>query len=282
MNLDTVNPLVTEPQPKNRAILITIGVSVLLHMVILSQNFLETSQAAKSHTNEKSATLSLTVIKPRPVIDRDKSAQDNPVKSDSESAEYSEPSREVITTATKSIASASPKVKVSTLSDEAVKLIEPSEVIHQKIQQALPETPLETIASEEKVTPTSSNAQKLINHIESVEQTETETETETETTTAQLIEKTSIIKFSLPRFKGNTPIAITPTLAQRKRQFGRVIVRGYVNGLGKLEQTTVYQSSGYEILDDSALEQASQWQYAPASNGFEASGHWVEIPIEFR
>jgi len=49
--------------------------------------------------------------------------------------------------------------------------------------------------------------------------------------------------------------------------------------VGKIE---VLESTGYQMLDDSAVKAAKTWKFSPAKNGNETVGVWVEFPIEFK
>ncbi|EAR11353.1 energy transducer TonB [Reinekea blandensis] len=84
------------------------------------------------------------------------------------------------------------------------------------------------------------------------------------------------------RYAGPTPRVITPPDALRRRLRGTVVLGGFVDAEGKLNQVRILESSGHELLDEAASEQAPQWQYQPARNGTIVEGQWVRIPVTFR
>jgi protein TonB len=47
-------------------------------------------------------------------------------------------------------------------------------------------------------------------------------------------------------------------------------------------QVEVKKSSGYEVLDQSALVAVKQWRFIPARKGEVAIPFWVNIPIKFQ
>ena len=50
---------------------------------------------------------------------------------------------------------------------------------------------------------------------------------------------------------------------------------------GRVGQIEVKHSSGYDILDRSALNTVKQWKFIPAKRGEETVPLWVNIPIRF-
>lgn len=77
------------------------------------------------------------------------------------------------------------------------------------------------------------------------------------------------------------PALIYPALSRQNGEQGKVLVRVFVNENGKAEKVTLKKSSGYEQLDDSALETVKNWQFVPAHRGAEAVSAWVVVPISF-
>jgi protein TonB len=77
------------------------------------------------------------------------------------------------------------------------------------------------------------------------------------------------------------PAPVYPALARQNGEQGKVLVRVFVNENGKAEKVTLKKSSGYEQLDDSALETVKNWQFVPAHRGVEALSAWVVVPISF-
>jgi protein TonB len=88
----------------------------------------------------------------------------------------------------------------------------------------------------------------------------------------------------LPNLNANylkNPAPVYPALARENGEQGKVLVRVFVNENGKAEKVTLKKSSGYEQLDDSALETVKNWQFVPAHRSVEAVSAWVVVPISF-
>ena len=86
----------------------------------------------------------------------------------------------------------------------------------------------------------------------------------------------------------NTPVKpiktdrpLYPRQARRKGWHGRVILRLKILPNGNVESTTIQQSSGHQLLDDSAIKAAAQWTFQPARNGGFPVSSTVNIPIQF-
>ena len=72
-----------------------------------------------------------------------------------------------------------------------------------------------------------------------------------------------------------------PVKAVEKGLSGLVVVRVYILKNGRVGQANVQNSSGYEMLDRSALSAVSQWVFSPASVNKESSEAWFEVPVRF-
>ncbi|HYA37881.1 MAG TPA: energy transducer TonB [Candidatus Methylomirabilis sp.] len=73
-----------------------------------------------------------------------------------------------------------------------------------------------------------------------------------------------------------------PLAARRRSQEGRVILQAHVREDGHCSEVQIKQSSGYELLDASALQTVQRWRFVPAMRGGAIVDSWVEIPIVFR
>jgi protein TonB len=74
-----------------------------------------------------------------------------------------------------------------------------------------------------------------------------------------------------------------PRLALERHWEGSVRLRVEVLPDGSAGQIHILQSSGHDLLDESALEHVkSLWHFQPARKGTQAVTSWVVIPIEFR
>lgn len=72
-----------------------------------------------------------------------------------------------------------------------------------------------------------------------------------------------------------------PDIALRQGWQGQVMLRVQVNEAGVSEVVTIERSSGYDLLDESAVEAVKQWRFNPAKRGDMAVASSVRIPIVF-
>lgn len=72
-----------------------------------------------------------------------------------------------------------------------------------------------------------------------------------------------------------------PAQSKQHGEQGRVLLRVFVNAEGLVEQLTLRKSSGYERLDEAALDSVKQWRFAPAKRGQQAVSAWVVVPVSF-
>ncbi len=63
---------------------------------------------------------------------------------------------------------------------------------------------------------------------------------------------------------------------------GTVLVRVFVDEQGAVQTTQVKESSGYELMDEAALEAANRMKFSPATTRDRFSAVWLELPITFR
>ncbi|MDB5108630.1 MAG: periplasmic protein TonB, partial [Candidatus Binatus sp.] len=81
---------------------------------------------------------------------------------------------------------------------------------------------------------------------------------------------------------GQSPAPIYPASARRREQQGTVILRVLVAADGSVERAEVAESSGIDVLDESALETVrSRWRFIPARRGAITLESWVLVPIQF-
>ena len=84
-----------------------------------------------------------------------------------------------------------------------------------------------------------------------------------------------------PRYAQN-PKPTYPQEAREKGYEGEVILRVEVLPNGRVGQIEVKNSSGYELLDRSALTAVKQWKFVPAKKGDTPIPLWVNIPVKFQ
>jgi protein TonB len=78
------------------------------------------------------------------------------------------------------------------------------------------------------------------------------------------------------------PAPAYPVLSRRLGQSGKVLLHVFVNDDGRPEKVEIKKSSGYQRLDQSALDAVRQWRFVPAREGSHAIASWVTIPIIFK
>lgn len=96
--------------------------------------------------------------------------------------------------------------------------------------------------------------------------------------------KADAIPVSEPDYRAHyarNPAPVYPTSAQNRGWQGKVLLRVVVSVEGLSETVTVEQSSGYDILDESALAAVKQWQFTPAMQGDTPLASTVLVPIIF-
>jgi TonB family protein len=89
------------------------------------------------------------------------------------------------------------------------------------------------------------------------------------------------ILFVQPKYAEN-PKPIYPQEARRKGYEGEVILKVEVLPNGRVGQIEVKSSSGYKLLDRSALATVKQWKFVPAQKGEKTIPLWVNIPVKFQ
>jgi protein TonB len=70
--------------------------------------------------------------------------------------------------------------------------------------------------------------------------------------------------------------------AKQKGYQGKVLLKVEVLPNGRVGEIEVKESSGYEVLDRSALETVKKWRFIPATKGGVSIPSWVHIPITFQ
>jgi len=83
-----------------------------------------------------------------------------------------------------------------------------------------------------------------------------------------------------PAYRKNPPPPY-PGAAKRRGIEGVVLLDVFVNAAGKVEKAAVYQSSGYAILDRTALKAVGVWIFEPGMMGDRPVAMWVRVPIRF-
>lgn len=79
----------------------------------------------------------------------------------------------------------------------------------------------------------------------------------------------------------NNPKPSYPRLSKRMGEQGEVRLRVLVSVDGRVASVQLSRSSGFERLDEAAMESVKQWRFKPATQGGETLETWVEVPVKF-
>ena len=83
-----------------------------------------------------------------------------------------------------------------------------------------------------------------------------------------------------PLYRENPPPGY-PEMARRQGYEGVVLVEAEILADGRVGQAVVRKSSGYAILDQSAIQAVKAWKFAPARKSGIPHKTWAELPIKF-
>lgn len=89
------------------------------------------------------------------------------------------------------------------------------------------------------------------------------------------------VEDAIPEYRRNPPISY-PRRARRKGYEGTVLLEVLVNRNGKVADLRIIASSGYAILDRSAVKSVKSWSFKPAKKGNDTVDMWVQVPVRFK
>lgn len=72
-----------------------------------------------------------------------------------------------------------------------------------------------------------------------------------------------------------------PPMSRRLGEQGKVVVRVLIGVDGSAQAAEIRQSSGYDRLDQAALETVRRWRYVPGKRGGVPEAMWFNVPINF-
>jgi protein TonB len=84
-----------------------------------------------------------------------------------------------------------------------------------------------------------------------------------------------------PLYRKNPPPRY-PRSARRKGHEGTVILEVFVDETGRVKNLKVFKSSGYDILDKTAVSSVQKWLFEPGTRNGKAAEMWVRIPVRFQ
>jgi len=79
----------------------------------------------------------------------------------------------------------------------------------------------------------------------------------------------------------NNPPPPYPPLSKRLGEQGQVVIRAFIDANGTATQAEVRTSSGYDRLDQAALQTVLKWRYVPGKRAGMPEGMWFNVPIHF-
>ena len=79
----------------------------------------------------------------------------------------------------------------------------------------------------------------------------------------------------------NNPRPAYPALSRRLGEQGKVVVRVFIEANGTATRAEIRKSSGYERLDQTALQTVQRWRYVPGKRNGVAEAMWFNVPINF-
>ena len=80
----------------------------------------------------------------------------------------------------------------------------------------------------------------------------------------------------------HNPAPAYPSYSRRMKERGTVFVLVQVSAQGNALQVTLHRSSGYDRLDEAALQAVKQWRFVPAKRGTTPVAASVVVPIQFK
>lgn len=79
----------------------------------------------------------------------------------------------------------------------------------------------------------------------------------------------------------NNPRPAYPPLSKRLGEEGKVVLRVRIEADGRASQAEIHRSSGYERLDQTALQTVLRWRYVPGKRNGVPEAMWFNVPINF-
>lgn len=79
----------------------------------------------------------------------------------------------------------------------------------------------------------------------------------------------------------DNPAPDYPPASRELGEQGRVLVRAMVTVEGRVGQVALRKSSGFNRLDQAALDSVRHWRFVPARRGSQPVSAWVVVPVAF-
>lgn len=79
----------------------------------------------------------------------------------------------------------------------------------------------------------------------------------------------------------NNPAPQYPAISRRMGETGTTIVRAYIDEEGKPQELQLKQSSGYDRLDQAAMDTVRKWRFKAGTSNGTPRPMWVNVPIKW-
>ncbi len=79
----------------------------------------------------------------------------------------------------------------------------------------------------------------------------------------------------------NNPAPDYPSTSRKIGEQGRVLLRAMINSDGTIAQLALRKSSGFNRLDQAALDTVKKWRFVPAQRGEQKIPAWIVVPFAF-
>ncbi|MBW1893579.1 MAG: energy transducer TonB [Deltaproteobacteria bacterium] len=130
-----------------------------------------------------------------------------------------------------------------------------------------------TSANKKEIEPVKKNVGKIIEDI-------TEEDPESSTHGKSISNITAPVE-AVPLYSINPPPQY-PRVAIKRGYQGTVELMVLVNESGKVADLWLFESSGYSILDQAALQSVKNWSFIPGRRGSQKIEMWVRVPVRFQ
>ncbi len=183
-----------------------------------------------------------------------------------------------------------PTIPVEPITTPELSLSESSDSTHDPHPSITPER---TSTSSQRETPAPSSTQPTIPSsptLPRVSPTAKAAPAPAANTTAQpqaasVASKNSTIQVTSPRLDPaylHNPAPNYPALSKRNRETGTVMLLVKVNPDGSVDTVSLHNTSGYDRLDQAAMQAVARWHFVPGRRGDEAISASVIVPISFK
>nr|WP_295782337.1 energy transducer TonB [Rhodoferax sp.] len=79
----------------------------------------------------------------------------------------------------------------------------------------------------------------------------------------------------------NNPKPPYPPISKRMGEQGDVVIRTLIAADGTAKEASIFKSSGFDRLDQTALATALKWHYVPGKRAGVAEAMWFNVPFSF-